>query len=188
MSSQSAKDLTNARPFNEAGHLIEVDLADPATMKMDHWRYSGTNAYLRLQELCPADPGELSGAELRILESGTLTILLAIVGGSHWVGWLKDAPLAQLIAALSGDNRGCEIDLFESYPGMRPLRPSGATLRYDDDEDLPAGSDGDNPPIPGLKLGLYFGSHRHCLGLVVAGPSLDAFLKCLAYRYSDATN
>lgn len=131
MSRQAAKTLLlNApRPFSEDGHMIEVDLADPAVMKLPHWRCSETNAYLRLEELYPADPGELSGAELRISESGANTMLMAIVGISHWVGFLKDDPLARLIAALCSDNRDFEIGLAEFYRSKGEARPSGATLK-----------------------------------------------------------
>lgn len=153
---------------------VEVDLADPATMEEGHWRCSDTDVFLRLEEMYPGDPGQLSGACLKICDSGAYATFRAEIG-THCLGYLDDESLAEFIAALSVPRPEFQIGLSELYPQVQPLRPSGATLLCTDDQGFYA-----DP-----KVGLYFGNH--CLG-VVRGELLDVFLKCLTYRCAVATN
>ena len=149
-------------------HPVEVDLADPDAER--HIGNSGTNVYVCLEELHPADPGQLSGARLRILESGRYTLLNAestvlLRGGekgSHWYGCLDGAELA---AICQTPGTPFFIRLREFYFETRPAPYSGLSLTH---------FSGDDP-----ELRACFGTH--CLG-VLRGGLLLRFLNCLRQR------
>jgi hypothetical protein len=143
-------------------HLIELDLGLAGSMEGGHWRCRDTDAYIRLEELYPGDPGEASGAQLRILDAGRY-LTLAVLAGDHWVGHLPVGKLAALVAVLREQpKKDVEMFLFESDPEQSGYPFSGAKLVYTDH-----------------TLGLYFG--HHCLG-IVRGALLNRFLECATYR------
>lgn len=150
-----------------SGQPLEINLGDPGAMSGGHWRCGATNAFIRLEEIYPADPGELSGAELRIIESGDNLNMAALIG-HHWVGCLDARHLGAFSATLQAEpDEFLEMSLFEfEWQYMHPL--SGAKLVY-------------NRGI----LGLYMG--KHCLG-VAGGNLLKAFLECASYRCSAPSN
>jgi hypothetical protein len=152
-------------------HPIEVDLGAPETMAGHWWRFGLTDAFVKLEERYPpwapdpaADPMRWSGAELRLHEYGRCLSLAALIGNSHWVGWLpadRVGVFASVLTRYPGES--FEAFLFEHYTEDQcPL--SGARLLY-------AGGE--------KTLGLYFG--HHCLG-VVKGQPLTALLECAIYR------
>jgi len=148
-------------------HPVEINLADPDAER--HTGNPGTNIFVELQELHPADPDELSGARLRILESARCTVLHAEGTvllrdggqGGHWYGCLDGAELAPI----------CQTPGTPFFVRLRELcseRPapySGATLTL---------FTGDDP-----ELRACFGTH--CLG-VLRGGLLLRFLDCLRQR------
>lgn len=156
-------------------HPIEIDLEIPDTMAW--WRYGPTNAYVKLKEIeAPSgpdpesDPLRFSGAELRFHDDGKYLNFCALMGNSHWLGYLPQESAAMFFLALSRDaGETHSVLLFEFYNRDRyPL--SGARLIY----------------APGVEpaLSLCFGSH--CLG-VVKGRPLAALLECAAYRCTHQT-
>jgi hypothetical protein len=157
-------------------HPIEVDLGAPDTMAGHWWRCGLTDAYVKLEERYPpsapdpaSDPMRWSGAELRLLEYGRWLSLAALIGNSHWVGWLpadRVGIFASVLTRYPGER--FEAFLSEHY-GEDQCPVSGARLLY---------SGGEN------TLGLYFG--HHCLG-VVKGQPLDALLECAIYRSGSKT-
>ena len=151
---------------------FQVDLADPDAAR--HIGDSVMNLFVRLEERFPADPGELSGVSLRILESGKCTVLDAEnaapqrdgLQGTHVLGYLTGAELAYVGAANpKNDNDTFLIRLRESHPRISFDSYSGVILAL---------NAGKNP-----ELSVYFDSH--CLG-VLRGRLVAMFLKCVRQR------
>ena len=151
---------------------VEVDLADPDSAA--YRRDESVDLFVRLEELYPGDPGQLSGAVLRIMGSDRDARLVAEIGdvlqpyggtAPHCLGYLDVPDLRQL--AVEGANERGFVDLWELYPEMRSgtFWLSGATLNF---------SGGNVPDIQ-----LCFG--EHCLG-VLRGKLLTAFLECARIR------
>jgi len=119
-------------------------------------------AFVRLEELYPSDPGQLSGAHLRISQACEEAHMGAWFG-THCVGYLDGAPLVDFIsAATAGDGREVRALLSELYPEIDPPRLSGASLLFLAGED------------PELRLCCGFGQ-SHCFGRV-RGRNLAALL------------
>jgi hypothetical protein len=157
---------------------VEVDLDDPSAAEF--FRNPPTDLYVRLEELDPGDPGQLSGAVLRIMSGGKYVIFNAEIGealqrdGSritHCLGTLHYEELASLAAADPSDCSDSEVvPLRELYSWADRGAFSGADLI------LFAGED--------PELQLRFGAH--CLG-VLRGEPLAKFLACLRMRRSALT-
>jgi hypothetical protein len=151
---------------------VEVDLGSPEAAR--HISYAGTDLFVRLEELFPGDPGELSGAELRIHESGEYTIVSALgcaiqrdgFVGCHSYGFLDGPDLAFVGASDPADSSAAFcLRLRELYPEIRPDAYSGANLTL---------FSGERP-----ELRVSFGSH--CVG-VLRGELLGTFLACVHQR------
>ena len=146
----------------------DIDLSDAMSAA---WRGDPDVAhFVMLEEMHPADPGELSGAALWVGEKGREVIFNAeLVKGrgpaglmGHCLGYLP-AWLASACAAQARENReNLQVGLYELYSDATGGRYSGASLRSEC---------GENP-----ELQLWFG--EHCLG-VTRGPLLAAFLDCV---------
>ena len=145
---------------------VEVDLADPSSRR---WRENpAVDAYVRLEELYPGDPGQLSGTSLRITESGKSAWLRAEFG-THCLGFLDAGKVADFVSTVQADSRQeLRTFLFELYPEIEPRRWSGSSLLF---------MGGDDPEI---RLCCGFGA-AHCLG-VVRGANLGALLECARVR------
>jgi hypothetical protein len=158
---------------------LEVDLADPDAAR--HIGNSMTELYVRLEELHPADPGQLSGTFLRVMQSGAeFTFLNAQCAalqpdgsqGFHIYGWLDGAELAYIGSVDSTDETGSFVVRLREHYAYRPDRPdcySGASLIL---------FAGDDP-----ELQVSFGGHS--LG-VLRGQLLTNFLWCVRQRCSAA--
>ncbi len=153
-------------------HPLEVDLAEPGAAR--HIGNSATEVYVRLEELYPGDPGQLSGASLRIMDSGKFTALNAECSSlqrdgsqlAHAYGCLSAEDLVCVGAADPTDaGAGFFLRFLETFPRIRPERYSGASLI------LVAGGE------PELRV--CFGNH--CLG-VLRGQLLTTFLACVRQR------
>jgi len=155
----------------ECAAPIEADLAEPEAIK---WvERSATSLFVRLEELDPGDPGQLSGAALHIIDSAQWTYVDAEIGNTaqpyggettHCVGYLKGEDLHRLALADPSDFRDrFSVALRELYCGSVGF--SGATLI------LFAGE------APELRL--CFGTH--CLG-VLRGDLLGRFFDSLRRR------
>lgn len=147
---------------------LEIDVADPRYADPAFWLDRtpdiSPEIYVRLQELHPGDPGELSGAELRFLDYAHYSVICAYMG-THCVGYLDSADLIQFLRLgldqLSNAGTGAGglvvAELSELYPQIEPRRPSGAQIL-----------------CHGPALGVWFGNH--CLG-VIGGPAVAEFLR-----------
>ena len=153
---------------------VEVDLANPAAER--YLGNSGTDLFARLEELYPDDPGQLSGTELRIIDSGECLKLSAALAfslrdgrnGYHCFGSLDAADLAETLWARQTESgHSYSIALRDQRPEVGNSYFSGATL------DLVDGLD--------CEIRVCFGSH--CLG-VLRGQPLRAFLHALLARYT----
>jgi hypothetical protein len=150
---------------------VEVDLASPSAAA--YWSDPTVELFARLEELYPGDPGQLSGVDLRIAQSGPYAWLAAQIGAGtqpdgapaiHCFGHLKADEVARF-AEEAFMGAGFVTSLHELYPYVRPDAFSGAALIF---------FGGDEP-----KIQLCFGAH--CLG-VLRGPLLTAFLECARLR------
>lgn len=82
--------------------LVEIDVADPSFSDAAIWMDRDVDIRLVLEELHPADPGELSGAVLRILGSGDYASICAAFG-YHSVGYIEGRELMEFLeAAIDG--------------------------------------------------------------------------------------
>jgi len=149
---------------------IEIDVADVRFSNRKFW-LAHADLFAQLEELHPGDPGEVSGAELRVSEKGEYAWLTANIGkgdvpASHCMGYLEGARLGTFLAGCLALVTGIgthparteETELLnELYPEAYPSRPSGAMLVCD-----------------GRTLKLCFGSH--CFG-VLYGAKLRSFLE-----------
>lgn len=151
---------------------FEVNLADPGSMV--YLEDPCVEMFLRLEELYQADPGQLSGAALRIGASGPHADLGAEIGdilqpdgsrGIHSLGYLTPEDLGDFVRGL---RRGGPfmMSLREIYPQARPDAFSGADLTV---------CEGHQP-----ELRLHLGTH--CLGVLRDGPPLTRFLYCARVR------
>ena len=148
-------------------HPVEVDLAAPDATR--HVGNSAIDLYVRLEELYPADDGQLSGLSLRIMNGGRLTVLnvecaaLQRDGGQniHCYGVLDYADLAHVAVAET-----FMLRLRESYPKLRSDFYNDVVLTL----------------FAGRELQVCFGNH--CLG-VLRGDLLTRFLDCVRQRTED---
>jgi hypothetical protein len=145
---------------------IEIDIADPAMAA--YRRDASVEAFAQLEERFPADPDQLSGASVRVGDSGRHTTLW--VGfGTHCLGVVFVDDVARLAACdLADAELKFATPLFESYPQFQPYRTSGAYLSL---------SGGESP-----ELSLGFGGH--CCG-VLRGQNLRTFLECVRVRLGE---
>ena len=167
---------TSSLPMNasrERWKPIEIDLADPKALR--HWRDGNVELSAQLEALYPGDPGEKSGASLRIAGSGECGILNAQIGdqvqNTHCVGFLFPEEAAHLAErACRGEN--CTVPLHEmcsAEPDLFKRKDlfSGATLAFFGGEDA--------------ALHLCFGTH--CLGILTE-HLLTALLACMRIRFA----
>jgi hypothetical protein len=150
---------------------VEVDLASPSAAA--YWSDPTVELFARLEELDPGDPGQLSGVDLRITQSGPYTWLSAQIGAGtqpdgaptiHCFGIVEADEVARF-AEEASTGAGFVMSLRELYGHLHPGALSGATLIF---------FGGDEP-----KVQLCFGAH--CLG-VLQGSLLAAFLECARLR------
>jgi hypothetical protein len=148
---------------------VEVDLGAPGAAV--YWEDPRVELFVRLEELYPGDPGQLSGAALRISESGPCAELRAETGdipdgsrGLHCLGYLT-AEEVEDFARKFHRGGAFMVSLREPYPHATPDAFSGAELTFAGDLQ------------PEIRLG--FG--RHCLG-VLREPLLSVFLRCARVR------
>jgi hypothetical protein len=149
----------------------EFDIAEPVSAA--HWADQGADMFARLEEMYPADPGELSGCALFVFGGGQHTCFNVDISHTpqrdgfprlHNLGYLDVEELRQLTEqAREGEH--FVAALREMYPHARPAAYSGATLNF---------FSGANP-----EMRLYMGSH--CLG-VLRGPALAGLLECARIR------
>jgi len=150
---------------------VEVNLADPGVAA--YWEDPRVEVFVRLEELYPGDPGQLSGAALRISESGPSVQLRAEIGdilqpdggrGLHCLGYLTAEEVEDFARNV---HRGGAfmVSLRELYPSVGPDAFSGAELIFC----------GKHEPEIRLRFG------PHCLG-VLRGGLLDVFLRCARVR------
>ena len=134
---------------------------------------------LPLEELHPADPGELSGVALGMVEDGGEDACLGVyVGNHHEIGHLLQPALrmflSEAVARVKGRDNGdfdTAEDLEEGFEpgvhngaleeGFHPGVHNGAELRCTGSGET-------------TELSVYFGS-VHCFG-VARGPALRAFV------------
>ena len=151
-------------------HPVEVELSEPDAAR--HIGNPGTELYVRLEELFPGDPGQLSGISLRIMESGKFTVVSAEGASpqrdgsqlSHCYGWRYGAELPH-VTDPTDDEAGFCVRLRELYPKISPESYSGVSLIL---------FAGENPE---LRISFC----NHCLG-VLRGPLLSTFLECVRLR------
>jgi len=150
--------------------LFGVDLAGPnweqylADERMD--------LFVWLRELYPADPGQLSGAKLRIMEHGSYTALSAGIGDTlqpygdrteHWLGSVQGTTVARFAKfGPERDDHG-RYNVFLAADENLPDTMLSLTL-------LEAGN---------RQLELNLGGH--CFG-ILNGELLSRFLACLRTR------
>ncbi|MDR3701999.1 MAG: hypothetical protein P4L56_20290 [Candidatus Sulfopaludibacter sp.] len=153
---------------------LQVDLADPDSRP--YLRDRMIDVYVRLEELDPCDPGELSGARLIISDRGAELIVSAGIGDtlqpttvapkgfrtSHLLGSTKRGGVAPMLdfEPTSGDS--FFITLQDA--GRADYSAVRLVLFWDEDE-------------PQLRLYLA----NHCLG-VLSAVSLVRFFECLRMR------
>jgi len=149
-------EATEAKP-------IEVDV-----MEEGYEAFLGDMAVdvcVKLEELDPADPGELSGAKISVLprEEPTLNVTL----GSHYLGLVAGAPLFRFLSECvdvieqgPAAKKACAVRLASCQPIDGKLSPFELEL---------AGA-----PAPSLKIVATGGGH--CFG-VLRGEALRRFLE-----------
>jgi hypothetical protein len=113
--------------------------------------------HTQLEEMEPADPGELSPAFIRIFETGEDTCLTA--GLAYHVLGCVTAETVREFLNLCRTGREFEVALVDLDPN-RVREKTGASLKFE--------TAGEN-----RSLGLYMG--QHCFG-VLRGTRLEAFL------------
>jgi hypothetical protein len=164
---------TPLRPF-------EADLADhPASAK--HWADPAMSLFAQLEELYPADPGQLSGCSLYINEGGRYTCLSAEIA---YAPQKDGSVLNHRLGDLGAEESKW---LFEAMRGNTPLTCDGASFVLPLSEQYPPRA------TPGAFTGAtlaYFGGHdpemrlcvgSHCLG-VLRLPVLMFFRECASVR------
>jgi hypothetical protein len=155
---------------------VEVDLADSRAAA---YRGDGdTDLFVRLEELYPGDPGQLSGAVLRVAQAGRYTFLQAHTapapqpyGGhtTHCLGYMRAEDIQRFLVE-TGTRAKTMANLRELENDDAPLGLSGARFFF---------FGGDEP-----EMRLCFGAH--CLG-VLRGRLLTALLDCARIRAAEAT-
>jgi len=147
-----------------AGGPVEIDLEDPAAAAWMGER--SIEAFISFEEQYLGDPGQRSGASLRLMEAAEGVFLNAEIASTHHcLGYVQPAAAAQFAIAIAGGESPVEASLQEIYPEISPARPSGAKLFFF------AGR------YPQLRLQLG----PHCAG-VLRGALLTKFLECLRVR------
>jgi len=157
-------------PRGEGDRPFSADIADPCYAR--RLADSNTDLFVRMEELDPADPGELSGAELRVHESGQDTQVTAGIGdtlqpygyrSSHFLGWL---PSAETCALASADLTAADREpIFVAFRERPDTADNRIWLKL---------STGENPAAALDIAG-------HCLG-VLRGDLLVRFLDCIRKR------
>lgn len=146
---------------------FEADLAKPGALK--YVDRSAVELFVRLEEENPADPGELSGARLHVIDSGACMSLSASIGDvlqpygertSHWLGLMGVETVTRLLLAV--DNETEFAIYFEAERG-KAWNPVQVQIYA-----------GENPE---LKLRIS----GHCLG-VLRGELLKRLFDCLRKR------
>jgi hypothetical protein len=149
---------------------FEIDLADLNYLRWQ--RVENIDLFVRLEELDPADPGEISGCSLWICGAGLDTMIRAnscegrhVIGPvGHCVGILQAASIRRLVDE-SGAGASIMMGLREFYSKPHSTAFSGATLAL---------SGGDRP-----EARVCFGTH--CLG-VLRPWLVERFLECARIR------
>jgi hypothetical protein len=151
---------TGARP-RVTRKPVEVDIIDPVAT--EYLRDESVDVFARLEEADPADPGQLSGCSLRIMNCGSVQLRVDIDANqrdgsrhSHCLGEVDDRDLSSIADA----DLANEADSFSI-----PAFPAGVFLV------LAAGAE------PEMSVCI----RAHCLG-VLRGRALAAFLGCLRTR------
>lgn len=171
---QSTEELCSLEPD---GAAFAIDVAAPDAERYFSSRRVGV--YARLEERWPADPGELSGAKLRIAED--FSSVVAEIGGTlqpyvndgfrcgHLLGFVEDNDFRALaeMDLLDGPIIPRTICLTQAKAHQEPW--SGQRL------EILTGDDG----APELRLYIS----QHCLG-VLRGEPLLKFLRCLRVRHA----
>lgn len=142
-----------------ASSPLDVDLANPAASKYLHT--SAVSGFARMEELDPADPGEMSGAELRVGDAGAAVSLSARIG-THALGYVHGEQLARFVSRA----RKPKDETFGTLLTLDQTR-SGAVLQY-----LPR-------PEPQIRLEMGFA--HHCLG-VLRGANLRRLMEWATVR------
>jgi hypothetical protein len=171
----NAPEHTGSSPATEK--VVEVDLAD--SKAENYWRDSTVDLFIRLEELCPGDPGELSGALIRVMNGGKFASLNVSIGDTlqpygdrtaHWLGYLDADELMQFTTqVLTG--RIAKARLREFYQETNPYAFSGVELIF-------LGSDGLIAPQICVQLG------THCLG-ILRGERVMRFFQCAQHRCAE---
>jgi hypothetical protein len=168
---QSRGQMSSQRQQEMGGVPLEVDLSEPGAAR--YVEHGTTDLYVRLEELDPGDPGELSGAVLRISASGADVAVSAGFGEvlqrnggrtSHFLGFSQAPDLDSLVAAVL-DTPENDVREFCLLDGRQANGLSGARLV------LFTGKD------PELQLCIA----SHSLG-VLSGDLLRVFFNCLRKR------
>jgi hypothetical protein len=153
---------------------VEVDLADS---KAEAYRRDSTvSLFVRLEELDPGDPGQLSGVLLRIVPGCEFPVLNVEIGDSvrwpaHCLGYLEDRELTQFAnEALAG--KVTRAWLRELYGEGRPDVFSGMALTFNGTSE---------PAAPQIRVQFASG---HCLG-VLRGELVATFLQCVRDRCAE---
>jgi hypothetical protein len=141
---------------------FEIDLSDPS--EYNHRKNRSIDLFVRLEELHPADPGQLGGAVLYLGAGGPHTFIHATLAceSRHILGYFNAASIRRLVEEAK-TGASIAIGLREYYAESRQDRFSGATLAI---------SGGESP-----EAQLCFGAH--CFG-VLRGDLLAKFLECVA--------
>lgn len=151
---------------------VEVDLAEPGAEA--YIGHSATDLFVRLEELDPGDPGELSGAVLRIGDSEEDLSISATIGDvlqrdgsrtSHLLGFMEAEGMLRLASL---DPIGGERDFAVFFTGNL-CHPEGAYFAVG------------LVLYPGDSPELHLNAGRHCLG-VLRGELVSKFFACLGER------
>lgn len=171
-----ANGLALVEALLKTGRPLEIDLAAPGAS--DYFRCRDIDAYVRLLEADPADPGEQSGLALHIMEAGDNLCVSASMEGrqpngtitSHCLGILRFEDVTPLVDAEPRSvTTPIRIGLREFYFDEYAEGLSGATLEL---------IGGRNP-----EMRVVIGSH---IFGVLCGALVTVFLYCLSARCAQA--
>ena len=148
--------------------LMEVNLSDPRVT--DAQIQNAHDVFVNLFELRPADPGQLSGCELRVHQHG-LDLFLSVNIGTHCLGLLGYDDLTRWLdkAEERGDleTAASLLENFSGYPG--PWNCNGGFLIL----------------TPGAEPELEVRFREHCFG-ILRGELAARFLACVRQRLAVA--
>ncbi len=151
-----------------AAPVYEADVCDPRFADPQLWKRDEVDVVLHLSEMDPGDPGELSGADLRLTGSGDCAVLTPEFG-HHVLGILPSEHARQFVgralASFSLPDYMLSGKLAEFYGEAG--RFSGAELHFEG---------GPNPSLQ-VRCG------EHVFGLA-QGASLREFLNRAFYKAS----